>query len=182
MKKIISIVLLLATLAVPAFAASDMFFTLGVQNSKLNLNLSFKEGQQVNPNFEMQILGEFTSLFNRNYGVKALALIDVKKGGFQLGASFAYGDDISSNVSYILSVGPVFTLGSASLNENTSNKSGFTIGANIDAAFQFYLTGDLYVDVATGLLVDIVNINKGEAKSNIEMYIPLPRVGLGWKF
>lgn len=173
-------VLLLAMLAVPAFASADMFFTLGVQNSKLNLNMKFPEGGGMSTQFDMQALAEFTSVFNRGYGFKALFGTDFKSG-FQLGTAFAYADNINSNVSYILSVGPTFSFGGFSVSENTKG-STFAIGANIDAAFQFYLTSDLYVDVATGLMVDIVSIQNGKAETNISLFIPLPRVGLGWKF
>ena len=179
MKKVISIVLLLLALTLPVFATADMFFTLGVQNSKLNLSLGFPESG-MSSQFDMQALGEFTSIFNKNYGVKGMFLTDFQSG-FQLGASFAYKNNISSDVSYILAIGPTFSFKGASLSEKA--KGDFSIGANMDAAFQFYLTSSMYVDVATGLIIDIVSFTKDRSpETSINIFIPLPRVGLGWKF
>lgn len=179
MKKILSVLLLLALLVVPAFASADMFFTLGVQNSNLTLNMNFPENGSMTTEFDMQALAEFSSIFNKGYGVKALFLTDFQQG-FQIGASFAYSNNISSNVSYILSVGPTFSFGGMSLSDKAGGK--FAIGANLDAAFQFYLTNKMYVDVATGVMMDIVSFENGKAETNINLFIPLPRVGLGWKF
>lgn len=166
------IVLTLILVSFSAFAATDIFVGLGIQNSKLSLAMSKPEGGDFSFDFkDKTIEGELAVIFDGNSGFKVTAGTE-GFSGIKLGVGYAYTDKINANVGYTLYAGPTFDI----------KGSNFGLGADLVASFQFFISNGFYIDVATGLLMDIIQFSSNGHTVNFTADIPLPRVSLGWKF
>ncbi len=171
MKKFI-ITLALILVSVSAFAATDIFVGLGVQNSKLSLEMSKPEKGDFSFDFkDKTIEGELAVIFDGSNGFKVTAGTE-GFSGIKLGVGYVYTDNINANVGYSLYAGPTFDI----------KGKTFGLGADLVAAFQFYITNGFYIDVATGLLMEFVTFGNNNTDTSFTANIPLPRVSLGWKF
>lgn len=169
-KKFVLFVLIALFVIAPAFAANDIYVDLGIQNSELSLDLF--NNNKFGAKFNASVAGEFTMIIDKGMGFSIDALADLAQSEIDLGVNFAYAGKISQNVLYILTVGPSFDFGT----------NVFSIGADFEASFLFFISRSMYISVATGVDMNFVDCKSGSTESNFCMNIPIPSVGFGWKF
>ena len=168
MKKAIIAIVLLAAIAVPGFASvTDMVVDVGIQNSSSVLEYN---GNDIK--FQINLQAGFGMVFDNGPGFDLMLTAESNFNKLELGAYYMHKIDFrNSDVDMLVKVGPSFTL-----------SDPFAIGLDVMLDFLFNISDSFYVSVGTGMLMEIVEFRNGDAVSDFTFDIPLPSVGLGFKF
>ena len=152
MKKALIVFALLIAVAVPSFAA--------VNDMMFNVGLTTSESTfdlfqngQWNPRFTIGADADFAMIFDHGVGFDVAVRTESNFQDLTIGAYFAYMIDVNStDLDIMLTVGPTMQL-----------VGTFAIG--LDA-----------------MVMDIVEFRDSGADSSFNMSMPLPSVGIGFKF
>lgn len=171
MRKIVALALLLVSLAVPAFAdVTDMMVNVGLQNSSSVLTLETEPDMEFS--FDLNLQADFNLIIDNGPGVDLALTAEQNFSNLELGVYYSHLIDVRNNFDMILSVGPSFTL-----------MSEFAIGVDFKVNFLIDITDSFYVNVGTGVFMDVVSFPKnGDPEVNVAFEFPLPSVALGFKF
>lgn len=172
MKKALIVFALLIAVAVPSFAAvNDMMFNVGLTTSESTFDL-FKNGQW-DPSFTIGADADFAMIFDHGVGFDVAIRTERNFSDLTIGAYFAYMIDVNStDLDIMLSIGPTFEIASNS----------FNIGVDAMCDLLIDITNSIYVDLGIGVQMDIVEFRDSGTESSFNMSMPLPSVGIGFKF
>ncbi len=175
MKKVllVALMILLATTAV--FAKTEAKFSLGVQNTGLNVEVKKYEKMDAKTTVTFDVATETDIFFKDGLGINVILGAEENFKTFNLAFGFAYNYAINKNWSLVASLGPAF-----SFNEN---RNSFGMYAHID--FDFLAGKTFFARLGTGLDMEFVQFGgkaKRDATTNFVLNMPIPRVAIGWKF
>lgn len=171
MKKALIVFALLIAVAVPSFAAvNDMMLNVGLTSSASNFQLV--TNGEWSGNFEFKADADFAMIFDHGVGFD-IGLATERFSNLVIGAYFAYLVDVNStDLDIMLSIGPTFEIASNS----------FNIGVDAMCDLLIDITNSVYVDLGVGLQMDVAQIGEHSTSSSFNMSMPLPSVGIGFKF
>ncbi len=172
MKKVLAIaVLVMLSFGVYA-APMEYKVGVGIKNTGLDIEINKNSGSSLNSEINLNLDAEFDMFFKDGLGMNVIFGAYEKFTELNLGVGFAYNLPINANWDFLLTVGPTF--GFAEKNN--------TLGFFCHFDFDFISGRYFFARLGTGLDLNYLTYGGGDAKANLKILIPVPRVAIGWKF
>ena len=173
MKKAIMVALLATLLVGSVFAATEYKFNVGIRSGLekgTNMDIEIKGGSgspTVNLDTELDVFFKDGLGMNIIFGTE-------KFSTYNIGAGFAYNLPINQNWDFVVTAGPMFSI-------SPKGRSEFGVFSHFD--FDFIAGRYFYARIGTGFDISFLEFgNNQDTKTGFNMYIPIPRVAIGWKF
>ena len=169
MKKIVILMVLMVCVLVPGFSAvTDTMLTVGMENSAMGFEYSSGSVVEFNVDFE----ADFAMIIDNGSGFDIALYSESNFTTLKLGLYYAHMIDVNGDFDIILTVGPRLGL-----------TSQYSIGLDAMCDLLFSLTRNVFISVGVGFQMGFGYFdNNSKWNEGFDLTIPLPTVGIGFRF
>ena len=172
MKKIV-VLLLVCFLLISGVSAASARYKTAVSLNSDELFLNIKLNNNSGFRFDVALNADFVALFsNNNMGPYAKLTMDLTKQKFIVYPAFAYMTPMSNKFDAMFTVGPRLEF----MGKN------FNLGFDILAHIEYKFSTSWFARFSTGFMMTFLSVNSGNAQSGFDLLIPLPYIGLGYRY
>ena len=152
-------------------SATDISFKVAVgQSTSASLDITANSGTDFNFDIDAELDIGITRRQGVMIGIHPYAA-DGSSVKFGFGAGYMFMYPVNKDVDFVLTAGPEFEFGGSSVD----------LALFVMADFDFQLGEVMFVRLGTGVRVDLGPMNS-DFCDDVEVFIPLPSLGIGWKF